>query len=157
MKLSRADRFLRHIQRHGDGCWPWIGAHNTAGYGLFHWSQHPRQCIGAHRAAYLLFSGDIPPGQLVLHRCDNPPCCNPAHLFLGDQLANVQDAVAKGRMVFGQSPGRPRGAGRVSAEEVRAIREDGRHYVVIAHHYGLSPSYVHRIKSGARYGWIAVP
>lgn len=87
-----------------DECWPWQGARLPARdgrlpYGTFDMGsgRADRQCTTAHRVAWILTSGPIPDGLLVCHHCDNPPCCNPAHLFLGDQSANMQDCVAKDR------------------------------------------------------------
>ncbi|MEU6725528.1 HNH endonuclease signature motif containing protein [Nonomuraea wenchangensis] len=76
-----------------DGCWVWQGAIKSRGYGEI--------TIGrarlVHRVSWEVFVGPIPDGRWVLHRCDNPPCFNPAHLFLGDVGLNVQDAIEKGR------------------------------------------------------------
>ena len=75
------------------GCWQWLGA-THAGYGVFGFN---RQMMRAHRVSYELYVGPIPPGLSVLHRCDNPPCTNPDHLFVGTQLDNMRDMCAKGR------------------------------------------------------------
>lgn len=76
-----------------DECWEWQGRRNDDGYGQIRLGNTYR----AHRIAYKLAYGSIPDSLWVLHRCDNPPCCNPAHLFLGTVLDNNRDAAAKGR------------------------------------------------------------
>lgn len=76
-------------------CWPWLASTARGGYGQFairHGSLTP-----AHRYAWTLANGPIPDGLWVLHSCDNPPCCNPAHLFLGTQQDNVDDMCSKRR------------------------------------------------------------
>jgi len=80
----------------GPGCWVWPGAKRKGGYGAI-WRNG--RGMSTHRLAYELTYGPIPAGLLVLHRCDNPPCCRPDHLFLGDTATNVADAIAKGRHV----------------------------------------------------------
>lgn len=81
-----------------NGCWVYSGASDRRGYGRpGTWKAGSRKRIYAHRRSYELLVGPIPAGMLVLHRCDNPPCCNPAHLFLGTDLDNHLDKVAKGR------------------------------------------------------------
>ena len=77
-----------------DGCWIWSGATNQGGYGRL---KAGKVRVLAHRVAFKIKNGEIPPGKFVLHRCDNPPCCNPAHLFAGTDLDNVTDMHAKGR------------------------------------------------------------
>lgn len=76
-------------------CWNWIGSVNSWGYGRTITSQSTERA--SHRISWVLHFGEIPDGQCVLHRCDNPRCCNPTHLFLGTVRDNVRDMVAKGR------------------------------------------------------------
>lgn len=75
-------------------CWIWSAARRPTGYGNFFVDG---VCIGAHRASWLFFRGPIPSGLNVCHRCDNPPCVNPLHLFLGTQKDNIYDMHIKGR------------------------------------------------------------
>src|SRR5688500_12424982 len=80
-----------------DECWPWQGAVTGTGHGRFWIAGRPH---GPHRVAYQLATGTDPGDLFVCHRCDNPPCCNPAHLFLGSARDNARDALKKGRLVF---------------------------------------------------------
>lgn len=91
-------RFWARVDTSGGplACWPWKGATNSDGYGVV-WHRDRDNYEGAHRKAYELEHGPIPPGVLVLHTCDNPPCCNQVHLFTGTTLDNVQDKMQKGR------------------------------------------------------------
>lgn len=77
-----------------DECWPWTGAVTGKGYGKISLAYRHRN---AHRVAFELWHGPIPDGLLVCHRCDNRPCCNPAHLFVGTAKDNAEDMMAKGR------------------------------------------------------------
>lgn len=98
MKLSlseiaaKQDRFWRFVAPMTDdrGCWEWFGGRNGDGYGTTSFG------MSAHRVSFILHNGEIG-SAWVLHRCDNPSCVNPVHLFLGDNTANVRDMVAKGR------------------------------------------------------------
>jgi hypothetical protein len=89
-------------------CWIWEGRRSRGGYGLFRyrWFQRPLAQRGrsSHRASWAECFGPIPPGLCVLHKCDNPPCVNPAHLFLGTHADNMRDMWAKGRGRGGRGP-----------------------------------------------------
>lgn len=82
-----------------EGCWNWEGG-LVCGYGQFA-PRHGKN-VRAHRFSYELYRGEIPTGMCVLHRCDNPRCVNPGHLFLGTNLDNTRDMIEKGRMRTGR-------------------------------------------------------
>jgi len=91
------ERLLAMVRIHEiTGCWEWAGHRNLKGYGS---AWDGKTMTRAHRVAYRVFVGAIPEGLFVLHRCDNPPCCNPEHLFLGTHLDNMEDMRNKGRSV----------------------------------------------------------
>lgn len=96
-----------------------------------------RRGISAHRASWLIHFGEIPEGIYVCHKCDNPPCVNPAHLFLGTPLENQADKVAKGRGV----PGEKNAAHKLTWGQVHRIRAAHRHSLslgTLARQYGVS-------------------
>jgi predicted HTH domain antitoxin len=99
----------------------------------------------AHKVAWILTNGPIPNGLMVCHKCDNPPCCNPNHLFLGTQTENMQDALAKGRHGHGTT-----GRGRIHTEE--AIQNALNEYLkgnvsfsAVAENYKIAESHLRRI------------
>lgn len=120
--LAPADvvRFQRALEvpEEIDGCWEWRRRRNAQGYGRFNLAG---RTVMAHRVAFTIAAGPIPDGMFVLHRCDNPPCCNPSHLFVGTTADNARDASAKGRLAAGdrhwmrQQPERVAGANSVGA------------------------------------------
>lgn len=85
--------FWDRLDRTSD-CWVWTGDLDPNGYGRVRWQ---RKHIRAHRLAWAWTNGPIPAGLFVLHRCDNPPCVRPDHLFVGTNADNMRDMVAKGR------------------------------------------------------------
>jgi hypothetical protein len=95
LDASLSDRFWGKVDRSGgaDACWGWIGAKHGGGYGLIRCGKLCR----AHRVSWEMEYGPVPEGLHVLHRCDNPPCVNPAHLFLGTHQDNMDDRTAKDR------------------------------------------------------------
>ena len=79
------------------GCIEFMGKRQNKGYGHIGSGGHKGRTLLAHRVAWELANGPIPDGLLVCHRCDNPPCCNPEHLFLGTKSDNALDQIGKGR------------------------------------------------------------
>lgn len=105
-----------------NGCWVWFGAKpSDGGYGRF--GMGDGHTVDSHRAAWVLFVGQIPNGLLVLHKCDNTLCVNPDHLFLGTQCDNMGDAVRKGRV----SRGVKRPDAKLTECDVRYIRAKHKH------------------------------
>jgi hypothetical protein len=129
-------------------CWPWPGHVNSYGYGVL-WPS-----IAAHRAAWELSNGQIPDGLCVCHKCDNPPCCNPNHLFLGTHADNMADMANKGRQPKHRRV-RPRPERQVAAKltdaqviEIRTSPETGR---AAATRFNVSTSLVSLIRLGQRW------
>ncbi len=143
-----ADRLAVYIDRSAgpDACWPWTGPKASGGYGLV--SAKPRP-IRAHRAAYEAVHGPIPDGLIILHACDNPPCCNPDHLSLGTHATNARDKIVKGRAPRGES--HPN-AKMTDAEivEAKALRGFGLTYREVATRFGVSGAGIRHIILGER-------
>jgi hypothetical protein len=95
-----ASRFWQYVDQSGgpDACWPWMGTRIAEGYGQI--LEYGRKRPATHVALEIAGS-PVPPGLFALHHCDNPPCVNPTHLFIGNQTDNARDKMAKGRFVLG--------------------------------------------------------
>ena|SRR3990167_1953531 len=136
------DRFWERVIEQPYGCWEWVGSRNHGGYGIFSvtvGTYHARHVLAHRFALELLTAEEVPDGVFVCHRCDNPPCVNPAHLFLGDRKANARDMVAKGREARGDN-GR-HGIAKLTPVAVISIRESyasGQRLRALTRQYGVS-------------------
>ncbi len=128
-RRNTPERFWSKVDKKTDGCWEWRGTIDDKGYGVVGW--HGEQIL-AHRMS-LILSGCEPGSLFVCHRCDNPPCVRPDHLFLGTAKDNLRDMVTKGRALVGdRNPSRrfperrPRGEAvhnaKLTEDDVRRIR-----------------------------------
>lgn len=127
------------------GCWEWLGEQSDGGYGRV-WTTISGKSVrrSAHRLAWSIENGPIPEGMLICHKCDNPPCIRPTHLFLGSQEDNMLDATSKGRV-----------GTRLSAEDARRIRNEvkpwsrqGQGITAAAQKYGVSRQTIGAILRG---------
>ena len=140
-------------------CWEWRAGKNRCGYGCYNVRVEPgdngREHWLSHRFSWQVSRHPIPPGMQVLHRCDNPGCVNPQHLFLGDHAANMVDKVAKGRQR--RLRGTSNGSSKLTNSDVVAIRvarASGRTLVDIAVEFGVSKSLVSVVARGEAWGHV---
>lgn len=136
------DRFMSKVIWNGgeDECWTWEGARSSGRYGSFRVGGRGGRVAKTHRLSWELFIGPIPDGLHVLHTCDNPPCVNPAHLWLGTHADNMADMKAKGRGNWGSHR---LTAGEV--DEIRLLRAEGTTQKGLAVRFGIDPSCISRI------------
>lgn len=128
-------------------CWRWEGALNPSGYGTFRLGGRQMR---ASKAALIRAGIPVPDGACVLHRCDNPPCVNPAHLYVGDRKQNAIDCSARGR-TNKSGRGEKHWASRYSDAEQDSWRERaaaGESFKSIARSSGAHPSHVSRVVRG---------
>ncbi len=158
-------RFWRAVAVAG-GCWEWHGHRNRQGYGRM---KRDGRRVAAHRVSWEVHFGPIPDGMLVCHRCDNPPCVRPDHLFLGTVSDNNHDMIAKGRDARGDRSGsrlhperlargetHPRA--KLSSEAVRVIRAAaaaGAHKTTLARRFGVSDTSIGRVLTRASWAHVS--
>jgi hypothetical protein len=147
--MSTAERLWRRVDKSGgpDACWPFTRAVNRKGYGIV----GGRNRGLAHRIAFEAVKGPVPDGLLVCHHCDNPPCCNPAHLFAGTIPDNALDMVAKGRAPDMRNE--RCGKSRLTDQQVADIRKrwaEGETITSLAQEHGVSGGHLSRTIRGER-------
>lgn len=156
MKPSDASRFWSKVRIAApEDCWEWNGALRN-GYGHA-WVDMKLQY--AHRVSWSWANGPIPSGMHILHRCDNPRCVNPGHLFIGTNNDNIADRISKGRGTNPGVPGERNHNAKINETTVRAIRSRAASgqftHKQIANEFGLSRSRTSSVIRGI--GWKHVP
>ena len=148
----QVNRFWNHVNKTAD-CWLWTASTDRDGYGTFGANGVTYR---AHRLAWMLANGEIPSGFILLHSCDTPNCCNPAHLSIGTHQDNVIDRLRKGRGAKGESMN----TAKLTEADVIKIREvfaSGISGFVIAEQYDVLPCTIYRIASGKYWRHVGGP
>lgn len=133
------DRFNAYVGERGGGCWEWSGYRDPNGYGRLNVGGIP---VPAHRISWEVHFGPITSADHICHRCDNPSCVRPEHLFKGDYAMNTADKMAKKRHRYGVSRGADHGCAKLTEADVREIRRIGRPLRQHAERYGISTTQV---------------
>jgi hypothetical protein len=137
---------LRNRRVSDSGCWEWTRGKSLCGYGRVQFNQRKWP---VHRLSWTLLKAPITKGRYILHRCDNPLCFNPAHLFEGTQLDNMRDMMAKGRGNRANSPkGEAHGGSKLTTAQVVEIRESLDIGADLARQFNVSPSLIGLIRNG---------
>jgi hypothetical protein len=142
--------FWKNIQKGGpEECWPWLKCCSKQGYGRVSFLG---KYSNVHRISWELTYGPIPPGLSVLHDCDNPPCCNPGHLFLGTFKDNMDDKIKKGRSRGKSHKGEDHPMVKLNDKVVRGIKIKLQHYYrglaqELADEFGVSLATIKSIKA----------
>ena len=159
-KLTSDERLKRLIPRFwskvevgsDEECWLWRASRNSTNYGEF-WvgdsfpEARRNGIMGAHKVAFLLAVGPIGEGLCVCHTCDNPSCCNPAHLFLATRAENQADMRDKGRAAKGERVANSRLTGR-QVQEIKSRLESGEFPRQLAEDFGVSESTIRHVRGG---------
>lgn len=171
---NQLERFLYYIEK-TSSCWIWTGDKTVSGYGSFHvYKNKVHIKYGAHRLSWALHHNQNPGKFFICHRCDNPICVNPEHLFAGTQQDNVNDMLSKGRGIMQRDPDRlknflklhsnrrARGDAHpgtklttVDVENIRALFEFGVPAKTLAKDFGVSKNTIWRVANGTTWGHIS--
>lgn len=152
--LTTEERFWSKVSRAENGCWEWTGAGRIGGSGHFNVGNRYAR---AHRFAYEATYGPIPDGLVICHRCDNPRCVRPDHLFAGTVRDNMHDCRAKGRLGEKRRLGLANGSTKVTPEIarcIRAARVAGISRPILAQRYGIALATITKITANRH--WTSV-
>jgi hypothetical protein len=158
-------RFWEKVRIGGlEECWPWIGNRTKRGYGKF--APHPKRRTKdspkgkseiAHRFGWTLIHGPVPAGFEVAHSCDNPPCCNPCHLWLATHKQNMEDMIGKGR--WRGARGEKQGSAKLTEQaviEIKRLLATGEiTHRRIASKFLVSPETISKIACGKNWKHVA--
>jgi hypothetical protein len=149
---SLAERFWEKVRK-GKRCWVWTAYRNNCGYGLIGGGRRGAGMLRASRVSWVLAHGDIPKGLWVLHRCCNPPCVRPSHLYLGTHKDNCRDMVRDGHSLKGErNP-----FAKLSPRTVVLIRRATGENAEIGRRYGVTGPTVSEIKTGKIWRHVGGP
>lgn len=160
---SAESRFWPRVAVGGpEECWLWNGSRTPDGYGQITVGSArdgTAARVHPHRLAWVLANGEIPDGLHVCHACDNPPCCNPQHLWIGTHADNMHDMISKGRKGTrtGRCLGETNGRAKLTEREVEEIRarRPAETQRALAAEYGVSQSHIGAIEHGRRWAQTA--
>lgn len=151
------ERFFSYVEK-TDGCWNWIGAIGSSGYGTF---KMDGKSVSVHRFSFQMSAGAIPSGLQVCHHCDNRTCVNPAHLFLGSAKENRADAIQKNRIPTGAghwtskkpdmvARGAAAGSSKLKDPDIQKIRllSKAKSLTDIAEQFGVTASTIGKVVNG---------
>lgn len=171
-KLTVEFRFWRRVDKNGPvpghckelgRCWPWVGfRRKDAGfeYGIMARCDGTGRQVRAHRFSWELHNGPVPDGLMVMHKCDNPPCVNPAHLAVGTCLDNVRDMDSKDRRISSSLCGSEKPQSKLTEDDVAKIRglyATGTHQSTLSARYGVSQATVSAIVLGKTWRHVGGP
>ena len=157
---SLTARFWKRVDKRGpDDCWPWVGSVDGGGYGtIFNRLGKPHAPEKTHRVSWEIANGrSVPSGVHVCHKCDNPPCCNPSHLFLGTATENALDREQKGRGGDRRLFGSRNGSAVLTSESAIAIIaaiNAGESQTSVAKRFGVDRKTVFNIIHGRVWGHV---
>jgi len=141
--LTVPERFLKYVKK-TEYCWLWVGSKNNKGYAQLNVSGVPKL---ASRISWEIANGPIPKGKYILHKCDNPLCVNPDHVYPGDQTQNMADMWGRGRAKPGLVQGQKHGMSKLTELDILAIRSSDETVKEICEHFGVSHTTVSDIKN----------
>lgn len=157
-QLPLADRFWRKVAKAGpDECWLWTGQINPNGYGRISRGLKDEGAISAHRASVEIATGKpVPDDMVVMHKCDNPGCVNPAHLVVGTHAENTADMIAKGRKRTVAPVGNGNGKALLTPDLVRYIRAsvEEKSMAEIARELGVGKNTVRGVITGRTWAHV---
>lgn len=154
--VATTRRFWAKVDRTGD-CWLWTASRMRMGYGRF--AVTTSNIWQAHRFSALLSTGEIPAGALVLHRCDNPPCVRPEHLYFGDGSDNNDDMSERNRFNLARLRGSQNARSKLTAEQVLDMRRRyaaGENRTELGRAFGVSRQTASDIIARKLWGWLGM-
>lgn len=145
-------RFWANVETgENDACWEWKGRRNSSGYGIFDHNNRPNI---ASRFCFEMQNGPLPSDIFVCHRCDNPACVNPRHLWPGTHRENMKDAVSKGRTRNAPRYGSASNKAKLSEDAVHHIRASMDPVKELASAYHVSTTAIRKVLNRENWGWL---